>query len=1057
MNPAPTVPVYRGQSPEAPKLFNAEAKIAQIIIEGNRTIPASAILPYIHCRAEQSVQNSENQVRQDISKLYETGWFFAVEARFRKTDEGTILVFVVEERPILQSVKYEGNRWIRDRTLSNLTGLVPGHAFSVGVNKEAVRRIREYYREKGYRFAEVTLTKGGEPNDREVIFQITEGPKVRVQSVTFDGNTILSDGVLALKITSKKAILRWFGGQYDPSKVSDDVVALKQFYHSLGFFDVSIKEDVQLSEGKDAVRLHFIVDEGVRYSINNIDIRGNEIFKTDYLTQDMMVKAGVEYNQLQINKDVTKVTEKYGKTGRLFSKVDAIPIFSGTPGKVDLVYNIKEDKVRYIGRIDVNIRSDRAYTKETLVLNQLLFAPGELADPEMIRRSQRRLERAPAWQTAGPGTAPNINIKPTEAVLYARSIADPAMLRGQSPVLDQFTDNLMEATGKRFVNEVPVIYEEEVKKEPVEKPETIFPVSYHVEDDDGEYIGGADDESESEQPEIPTTRIRAIPGVQVAQAGWNLPGMNQPAMSPPVMTQPIIYQTTKVEPANYETSSLHSLQDFDPAQFESGTGSHASGPHNVQSGGMPELLSVSHKESKANSFDSGTFIAPELSPDGIFLDAKEMFESEQFSFINANIDEVEAAQQPSVFGMESAVASNVHDDKTGMIIRGQSYDATGTPPNPVFNQSPNGDIFGQQLRNPEPPGFVDVDVDVTEAQTGRFMFSVGVNSDSGVIGSIVLEEQNFDITRVPRSWDELKNGGFRGNGEQFRIEAVPGSQTSRYMVSWTNPYFMGTNYSLGLSAFYYTRIFESYKETRTGGRIQVGRLLTRYLSANAAVRLENVNVSDPQTTTVQDLNDVLGDNLLATVRPSMSWDTRDSAYMPTEGTYLEGGVEQAFSDFSYTKVELTAKKYFTVHQRIDGQGRHVVSLSGTAGWTSDSTPLFERFYAGGVQTFRGFRFRGVSPRVGSTPIGGMFELLGSTEYVLPITANENFRFIAFTDYGTVDDKASLDAFRVSVGGGLRITIPAMGPVPIALDWAVPLMKEDRDQTRLFQFYMGFTR
>ena len=96
----------------------------------------------------------------------------------------------------------------------------------------------------------------------------------------------------------------------------------------------------------------------------------------------------------------------------------------------------------------------------------------------------------------------------------------------------------------------------------------------------------------------------------------------------------------------------------------------------------------------------------------------------------------------------------------------------------------------------------------TETTTGRFMFGVGVNSDAGLFGSIVIDEQNFNLFRFPRRWDEVKNfTAFRGDGQRLRLEAVPGTQVQRYSASWQNPYLFDTQNSLGVSGYYYSRQF----------------------------------------------------------------------------------------------------------------------------------------------------------------------------------------------------------------------------------------------------------
>jgi outer membrane protein insertion porin family len=172
---------------------------------------------------------------------------------------------------------------------------------------------------------------------------------------------------------------------------------------------------------------------------------------------------------------------------------------------------------------------------------------------------------------------------------------------------------------------------------------------------------------------------------------------------------------------------------------------------------------------------------------------------------------------------------------------------------------------------------------------------------------------------------------------------------------------------------------------------------------------------------------------------------------------VEFSVEQAFAEYSYNRLEVDGRQYFTTYQRPDGGGKHVVNLHGNFGWTSSNTPIFERFYAGGFQSFRGFAFRGVSPQENGVEVGGEFLMLGSVEYQLPVTANEMLKVVAFSDFGTVDTNVTFDNFRVTAGAGLRIQVPGMGPVPIALDWAVPIKKTDFDRTQLFSFYIGINR
>jgi outer membrane protein insertion porin family len=126
-------------------------------------------------------------------------------------------------------------------------------------------------------------------------------------------------------------------------------------------------------------------------------------------------------------------------------------------------------------------------------------------------------------------------------------------------------------------------------------------------------------------------------------------------------------------------------------------------------------------------------------------------------------------------------------------------------------------------------------------------------------------------------------------------------------------------------------------------------------------------------------------------------------------------------------------------------------------WAGSNAPVFERFYAGGFQTIRGFAFRGVGPVVNGAEVGGDFMFLNSIEYQIPIRANDQLYAVAFVDSGTVESDVSIRNYRVSAGVGLRIVVPMLGPVPIALDFGFPIIKAADDQTQIFSFWVGLFR
>ena len=385
-------------------------------------------------------------------------------------------------------------------------------------------------------------------------------------------------------------------------------------------------------------------------------------------------------------------------------------------------------------------------------------------------------------------------------------------------------------------------------------------------------------------------------------------------------------------------------------------------------------------------------------------------------------------------------------DQTGGVFTPPPYPGWN-PPSVVPGEPPLG--------TPAP-----LDILVEETRTGRLMFGVAVNSDAGVTGQVTIDERNFDITRVPTSWADLTSGNaWRGAGQGFRVELQPGSQVQRYLVSFTEPYLFGSNVSMNASAYYFDRNYYDWDESRYGGRLGLGYRLTPDLSVAASFRAENVSVFNPRVLGVPELDDALGKNDLFSGRASITHDTRDLPFAPTEGHLVELSFEQAFGSYDYPRAEIDFAKYWMLRERPDGSGRHVLAYNAKVGFSGSDTPIFENYFAGGFSTLRGFAFRGASPVDMGVRVGGEFRWINSVEYIFPITADDMLKGIVFCDFGTVEREIAIhgENFRVAPGFGLRINVPALGPAPLAFDFAFPVAMADTDDKQIFSFFFGATR
>jgi outer membrane protein insertion porin family len=375
--------------------------------------------------------------------------------------------------------------------------------------------------------------------------------------------------------------------------------------------------------------------------------------------------------------------------------------------------------------------------------------------------------------------------------------------------------------------------------------------------------------------------------------------------------------------------------------------------------------------------------------------------------------------------------------------------------------------------------YKDILVRVKETQTGSFMVGAGINSNAGLMGNIVLNERNFDLFRPPTTLQDIWDGrAFRGAGQEFRIEAVPGTLVQRYTVSFREPYLFDRPYSLTTSFYYFERFYDEDIEERLGGRITLAHTLTntwpdffaklfdgpvlqylresRYaLSVNAGIRIEDVVVSGLTAGAPIDYTAAYGHNLVVGPRVGATWDTRDSFLRPTTGGIIDLSAEADFGSFQYQLYNITASRYFTIWERPDGSGKHVLAFRSQISFASSDTPVFDRYYAGGYGSIRGFQFRGVGPDVVNYEVGGDFMLLNSIEYQIPVVANDQFYLVAFIDSGTVQSNVEILNYRVSAGVGMRLALPMLGPLPLALDVGVPIVYAQTDHREYISFSVGF--
>ncbi|MDE2508968.1 MAG: BamA/TamA family outer membrane protein, partial [Planctomycetota bacterium] len=383
---------------------------------------------------------------------------------------------------------------------------------------------------------------------------------------------------------------------------------------------------------------------------------------------------------------------------------------------------------------------------------------------------------------------------------------------------------------------------------------------------------------------------------------------------------------------------------------------------------------------------------------------------------------------------------------------------TGEPPGgfpnvPGMNVNDVGPDRNDPFRN---RSFADVLTSVEESPTGNFSLAFGASSFQGLYGMLTVAEKNFNIWNPPRTWDDILQGkSFRGGGQQLILTLMPGTVLNSAQLKFVEPYLFEQPITFSTTGYFNYRFYPNWTLSRGGTQIALGRLLSPTLFADVGMSAENVNFFGYRYPAPADYLAATGNTSLFSLRPSIRYDTRNSPFMASRGRYLQLAFQQGWGSFTFPKVEVEGRSYWTLFSRPDGSGPRVLEVRGFLGAAGRATPVYERFFAGNFGSLRGFQYYGVGPFQFGSNAGGIFEALGSVEYRFPLNARDTIYQVAFCDFGTVEQNYDFHNMRVSVGTGLRITLPFM-PMPIAVDLAFPVSSAQGDVKQFFNFSVGAT-
>ncbi len=258
-------------------------------------------------------------------------------------------------------------------------------------NKLACKAIIAKLNEDGRPFASCELLHGDKVGDTDIVFNIGEGPVVKISSVSSTGSTFVPSSVLLSRVQSSHAILGVLGGKLNAAMVEADVAKLEEYYKSFGYLDVHVSRELHWNDDGLTAALIFHVQEGLRYQVKDKPhVSGAHSFPPEQLEQLTSVKANQFYSQADVDKDLARIKDYFGATGRE-ARVQMTPLFDQTtPGVCQVQYEVVERPPARVGQVFIvgNLR-----TQDHVILNQVPEFPGQLLTYPDLRAAKRNLER----------------------------------------------------------------------------------------------------------------------------------------------------------------------------------------------------------------------------------------------------------------------------------------------------------------------------------------------------------------------------------------------------------------------------------------------------------------------------------------------------------------------------------------------------------------------------------------------------------------------------------------------------------------------------------------
>lgn len=383
--------------------------VTSIEIRGNKRIEVPAIEGRLTLKVGD--RYTTEAIRGQMKLLYDTGFFEDVQVETDRTSTGVVLAFVVQEKPFITEVVFDGNENLTDDKLKEKVNIRSQSFLDQQQAKESAEKIRAAYQEDGYYNCEVIPVIQTVDEDRKrLTFFIKEGVKAKIKTVTFDGMKVVTKDEL-LKVMATREWIPWYGiltqlklpsfvsdaGLLKREEIGNDLERIREVYLNKGYLNMQVSQPtIELTEDKKWFTVTFFIEEGEPYTVSDVGFRGNSVFEDFELREGLGITVGEIFQRAKMRNEINRITDIYGAKGYAFADVTPNVTPHNEDKTATIIFNIKEGEMMRIRQIHVN-GNDK--TRDNVIRRELRVDEQDVIDTMALKRSFQRLNNLNFFET----------------------------------------------------------------------------------------------------------------------------------------------------------------------------------------------------------------------------------------------------------------------------------------------------------------------------------------------------------------------------------------------------------------------------------------------------------------------------------------------------------------------------------------------------------------------------------------------------------------------------------------------------------------------------------